>query len=150
MSSNKPLASDVHSEADVKIFSSRSPLFKFKKFLFFKKIIVCLFFFGEGYICFTMLCQFLLYSEMKWSSLCYTAGSHLLSILYIFLYICQPQSPNSSHLSFPLLVSLCLFSTSVSLFLPCKLVHLYHSSRFHIYALIYDICFSLSDLLHSV
>ena len=32
----------------------------------------------------------------------------------------------------------------------CKPVHLYHFSRFHIYALIYDICFSLSDLLHSV
>ena len=29
-------------------------------------------------------------------------------------------------------------------------VHLYHFSRFHIYALIYHICFSLSDLLHSV
>ena len=51
---------------------------------------------------------------------------------------------------FPLLVSICLFSTSVSLFLPCKPVHLYHFSRFHIYELTYDICFSLSDLLHSV
>ena len=51
---------------------------------------------------------------------------------------------------FPPLVSICLFSTSMSQFLPCKLVHLYHFSRFHIYALIYDICFSLSDLLHSV
>ena len=51
---------------------------------------------------------------------------------------------------FPPLVSICLFSTSVFLFLPCKPVHLYHFSRFHIYALIYDICFSLSDLLHSV
>ena len=40
--------------------------------------------------------------------------------------------------------------TSASLFLPCKPVHLYHLSRFHIYALIYYICFSLSDLLHSV
>ena len=48
------------------------------------------------------------------------------------------------------LVSIRFFSTSVSLFLPCKLVHLYHFSRFHIYALIYDTCFSLSDLLHSV
>ena len=48
------------------------------------------------------------------------------------------------------LVSKHLFSTSVSLFLPCKLLHLYHFSRFHIYALIYDICFSLSDLPHSV
>ena len=48
------------------------------------------------------------------------------------------------------LVSICLFSTSVSLFLSCKPVHLYHFSRFHVYALIYNICFSLSDLLHSV
>ena len=30
------------------------------------------------------------------SSLCYTAGSHQLSILYIVVYICQSQSPNSS------------------------------------------------------
>ena len=36
------------------------------------------------------------------------------------------------------------------LFLLCKWDHLYHSSRFHTYTLIYDICFSLSDLLHSV
>ena len=48
------------------------------------------------------------------------------------------------------LVSIRLFSTSVSLSLPCKPVHLYHFSRFHIYALIYNICFSLSDVLHSV
>ena len=51
---------------------------------------------------------------------------------------------------FPALVSIHLFSTSVSQFLPCKLVHLYHFSSFHIYALISDISFSLSDLLHSV
>ena len=40
-------------------------------------------------------------------------------------------------------------SLHLSLFLHCKPVHLYHFSRFHIYALIYDISFSLSDLLHS-
>ena len=50
----------------------------------------------------------------------------------------------------PPLESIHLFSTSMSLFLPCKLVHLYHFPIFHTYALIYDICFSLSDLLHSV
>ena len=33
---------------------------------------------------------------------------------------------------FPPLVSLHLFSTSVSQFLPCKPVHLYHFSRFHL------------------
>ena len=33
------------------------------------------------------------------SSLCYTAGSHWLSVLYTvsIVYICQSQSPNSSH-----------------------------------------------------
>ena len=43
-----------------------------------------------------------------------------------------------------------LVSTSVSLFLLCRQVQLYHFSRFHIYALIYDICFPLSDLLNLV
>ena len=46
-------------------------------------------------------------------------GSHQLSILYIVEYICQSQSPNSSH-PLPLFVSICLFSISVSLFLLCK------------------------------
>ena len=36
--------------------------------------------------------------------------------------------------------------TSVSLFLPCKQVHLYHFSRFHIFTWIYNICFFLVDL----
>ena len=58
--------------------------------------------------------------------------------------------PHPPPCRFPPLVSIRLFSTSVSQFLPCKLVHLYHFSRFHIYAVIYDICFSLSDLLHAV
>ena len=42
------------------------------------------------------------------------------------------------------------FTTSVSPFLPWKYVHQCHFSRFHMYALISYICFSLSDLLHSV
>ena len=92
-------------------------------------------------------------------------GFFLNFILFIFLYsrfllvpfyTYQSQSPISSHhhhpspTTFPPLVSIRLFSTSVSQFLPCKLVHLYYFSRFHIYALIYDICFSLSDLLHCI
>ena len=40
-------------------------------------------------------------------------------------------------------VSTSLFSMSTSLFLPCKQVHQYHFSKFHICALIYNICFSL-------
>ena len=114
------------------------------------------YFFQLKYSCFTMLCQFLLYSKVnqismyiyipsfwisfpfrspqsiKQSSLCSTVGSHQLSTLYVIVYICQSQSRNSSHPAFPPLVSIHLFSTSVSLFLPCKQVHLYHYLRFHI------------------
>ena len=41
------------------------------------------------------------------SSLCYTVGSHQLSILYIVstVYICQSQSPNSSYPAISPLVS---------------------------------------------
>ena len=75
--------------------------------------------------------------------------------LHISVYMSTPFSHSSHHHHhppphFPTLVSIHLFSTSVCLFMPCKLVHLQHFSRFHIYALIYDICFSLCDLLHSV
>ena len=85
----------------------------------------------------------------------YTAGSYKSSILYTSVYTCRPNRPihhthPHSPRSFSPLVSICLFSTSVSQFLPCKLVHLYHFSRFHINVLIYDVCFSLSDLLNSV
>ena len=84
----------------------------------------------------------------------YFLYSRFLLVIYfihISVYMSIPVSrfiPPTPH--FPTLVSIRLFSTSVSLFLLCKPVHLYHFSRFHIYALIYDICFSLSDLLHSV
>ena len=79
----------------------------------------------------------------------------LLVIYYIHISVCM-SIPISQFITPPPpchcspLVSIRLFSTSVPLFLPCKPVHLYHFSRFHIYALKYDICFSLSDLLHSV
>ena len=44
--------------------------------------------------------------------------------------------PSTPPPRFPHLASTRLFSTSVSPSLPCKLVHLHHFSRFHIYALI--------------
>ena len=78
--------------------------------------------------------------------------SHLL-----YTYQCIHVNPNlpvhpttTTPPYFPPLVSIRLFSTSVSLHLPCKPVHLYHFSRFHTYGLIHDNYFSLSDLLHSV
>ena len=67
------------------------------------------------------------------------------------MYLCQCCSLHLSHPLLPLHVHN-PFSTSGSLFLPCKQAHLYHFSmnRLHIYVLIYDICSSLSDSLHSV
>ena len=50
----------------------------------------------------------------------YAVPSCSLSILCIVLCIYLSQSPNASHPSFSPLVSKCLFSTSVSLFLLCK------------------------------
>ena len=79
----------------------------------------------------------------------------VIHFVHISVYMSIPISqfitpPPHPHHHFSPLVSIRLFSTSVSLFLPCKPVHLYHFSRFHIHALIYVICFSLSDFLHSV
>ena len=65
--------------------------------------------------------------------------------VYMSIPISQFITPPPLPRHFPPLVSIRLFSTSVSLFLPCKPVHLCHFSRFHIYALIHNICFSLSD-----
>ena len=57
------------------------------------------------------------------------------------IYISMLVSPSPTVSHYP-------FSTPASLFLPCKSVHLYHLSRFHTHALIYNTCFSLSDLPH--
>ena len=85
--------------------------------------------------CFTIPCWFPLYTESalctlypllaflptdvtaESRSLCYTATSHYLPVLYVVsvLHICQSQSPNSSLASTPW-CSIPLFSTSVSLF----------------------------------
>ena len=62
--------------------------------------------------------------------------------------VCQCSCLNASPAPSP--VSTSRFSMSVSRFLSCKYFHRYHFSRFPVYALIYDICFSLSDSLHSV
>ena len=73
------------------------------------------------------------------------------SQLFYTWYCMNVNTTLSIHptLSFPYLVSTSLFCTSVSLFLSCKWVHQYHFSRFRMYVLICDICFSLSNLLHS-
>ena len=127
------------------------------------------------YSCFKMLCSFLPYGEvnqlyvyispLSWisfpfksphsteqSSLCYAVGSHQLSISYIaaIVHICQSQFSQFIPLPFPpwypyvCSLYLCLYFFFANWFI-CNIF-----SRFHIYALIYSICFFLSDLLHSI
>ena len=62
--------------------------------------------------------------------------------LTLSIYLTPPSTPP------PIFIG--LFSMSVSPLLPWKLIHQYHLSRFHVYASVYDIYISLSDLLHSV
>ena len=70
-------------------------------------------------------------------------------VVHASMLLCPFISPSLPPLT-PLLGSISLFSMSTSPLLPCKKVHQYRLSRFHIYALIYYICLSLSELLHSV
>ena len=76
-------------------------------------------------------------------SLRHTANSLWLSVLHMIVYMFPCYSPNSSHLPFlPPLAMLSLFSMAVSPLLLCNYIHQSYFSRFHIYALIYDTCFS--------
>ena len=79
------------------------------------------------------------------SSLSHTVNPHWRSILHMLLYVSMllsplvPPSPSYPPHTCPLCLHLHC----------CKEFHQYHLSRFHIYASIYDICLSLSDLLHT-
>ena len=126
------------------------------------------------YNCFKMLCQFLLYSNINqlyaytyppsWTSLPpqpFTLPSQVITELFVLcswfplaIYFANGSiymsTPISQFIS-PSPSLLCPHVCSLYLQLyPCKQVHQYNFSRFHVYALIYNICFSLSDLLHSV
>ena len=78
------------------------------------------------------------------------ASSHQLSILHLVVYICQSYSPASSQLTLPhprVLKSI-LYICIVILVLRLGSSEFFF--WFHTYVLVYSICFSLSDLLHSV
>ena len=79
-------------------------------------------------------------------SLCCIVASHQLSALHVVEYICQCYFLYSSH-ACPYYVHNSILQVSIPSHIQ---VHQYHFSRSHIYALIYDICFSFPDLLHSV
>ena len=85
-------------------------------------------------------------------SLCYAAASHWLSILHLVVYICQCYSLTLSQLPLPpdrVLKSVLYFCVFIPV-LPLGSSVPFFFFRFHIYVLAYGICFSLSDLLHSV
>ena len=67
------------------------------------------------------------------------------SILHMLMFMLQCYSQFVPPSPFPA-VSTSLFFMSTSLLLPYKQVHQYHLSWLHIYALMYNIYFSLSDL----
>ena len=82
------------------------------------------------------------------SSLSDTANSHWLSVLHVVIrFPCY-----SLHTFHPLFlpphtaVSVSLFCIAVSSLLPCKWIHQYHLSRYHIYALVGNIYLSLTSL----
>ena len=132
------------------------------------------------YNCSTMVHQLLLYNKVnqpyvyrnphipshptslshlsRWSqsteliSLCYAAASHQLSILHLVVYICPCHFLTSSQLTLPpprLLKSILYVCVFIPV-LPLGSSEPFFIFRFHIYVLAYGICFSLSDLLHSV
>ena len=120
-----------------------------------------------------MVCSFLLYSKVnqlymyiwhlsfeisfpfrspritEWSSLCCPVGSHS-PLFYTQWRVCQSQSSSSFYSPVP---SWCSYICSLCLCLYFYFANRFIGtifSRFYIYVLIYNICFSLCDLLHSV
>ena len=77
------------------------------------------------------------------SSLCHTANSHIVSIFYMVIYVSTLFSQFVSPSPSPT-VSASLLFMSVSLLLPCKQIHQYYHSRFHMHVLICNICLFLS------
>ena len=81
--------------------------------------------------------------------LCHTAApTSCLFYTRSCMYV-KATFPVCPTLSFPRCVHKSV-STSASPSLPRKQVHQHYFSRFHVYALIYHICLSLSELLHTV
>ena len=80
-------------------------------------------------------------------SMCHTANSNWLSILYTVMLCFNATVSNHPSLSFPTCVQrLCFMSASP--FLLYKEDYQYHLSRFHIFALLKNSCLSFSDLHH--
>ena len=74
-----------------------------------------------------------------------------LAVLYVVVCICQFPPPNFiPSLSISPLVTTSLVLKSLSLFLFCESAFVLFFIRFHTLVISYDICLSLSDLLHLI
>ena len=130
------------------------------------------------YRCLTMLCRFLLHSKMNQPyiyinplpfGLPFHSGHHsafnrvpcaiqyvLISYLFytylsiVCIYMSISISQFFPPLPFPLGIHTLVLYIGVSSSALQIRSSIYHFSRFHIYALMYHICFSFSDLLPSV
>ena len=102
------------------------------------------------YICihsFSKIFPFRLLQNTDQSSLCFIVVPCWLFVLNIAVCTCQSQTLNLSIPLYPsFLVTINSPSKSVSLFLFCKQVHLYHFFRFCI-VISYDICLCLARLI---
>ena len=94
------------------------------------------------------------YSNVENSMDCIDLGvaksqTRLIDFTFTFYQDCMCQSPppiSSHHPPFPLIIN--IFVPYICVSISALQIRLYHFSRFHIHALIYDVCFSLYDLLH--
>ena len=77
--------------------------------------------------------------SIEQSSLCYTVGSYYLFYIQQCVYV-SPNLPVYPSPTLSSLVTISLFSTSMTLFLFCKQVHLYH---------FFQLLFSLNSVLMS-
>ena len=84
--------------------------------------------------------------SMRLNSLSYETTFPQSSTLHMAKPVFRATLSICSTLSFPQCAPK-FVSTSAFLFLPLKEVHQGYFSRFHTYVLIYNICFSLPDLL---
>ena len=73
-------------------------------------------------------------------AICFKHGNIQMSALLSQFIPLPPPTPRAP-------VPTCLFSVSVPLFLPWKKAYQYHFSRFPMCVFIYDVCFSLSDII---
>ena len=82
--------------------------------------------------------------------MCYIVTARQLSVLHVIVYTCRCYFLHSPHSPLPLVCAqVCSLYLHLLSFPANRFINTTFS-RFHVYVLTYAVCFSLSDLLHSV